>query len=258
MKKVTSGVLTFVLCLIAANGITAQDNKAGSPSFVVKRFYELLHAKHYAEGFNLSIYRLAIDGLSADELRDLEPDFERLATSLPATVDIRGEQVSGDKATVFIKLPNEAQSQEVALMKVDGQWVIGDRDTQRELKRQGRSYFFNERIRVSEAEANEWLQEILGAEVIYFKAKQQYAPLDELVKLGGVSKQMVDSVATGYRFAVQVGTNGQSFAVTAVPVTYGKTGKLSFYADQTNLIRAEDKAGQPATAAAGTYFPDKK
>lgn len=256
--KVKTSLLTFVLCLIAASGWQAQDNKAGSPSFIVKRFYELLHAKRYTEGFNLSIYRLAIEGLSIADIHELAPDFERLATSLPASVDIRGEQISGDKATVFVKLPNEAHSQEIALMKVEGQWIIGDRDTQKELKKQGRNYFFNERMRVSEAEANEWLQEILGAELIYFKAKQQYAPLDELIKLGGVSKQMVDSGAIGYRFAVQVGAQGQSFAVTAVPVTYGKTGKLSFYADQTNLIRAEDKAGQPATAAAGTYFPDKK
>ncbi len=258
MKKVTSGILTFTLCLIAANRLTAQDSQAGSPSFVVKQFYELLHAKRYAEGFNLSIYRLAIDGLSAADLRELEPDFERLATSLPATVDIRGEQISDDKAVVFIKLPNEAQSQEVTLMKVAGQWIIGDRDTQKELTRQGRNYFFNERMRVSEAEANEWLQEILGAELIYFKAKQRYAPLDELIKLGGVAKELTDGVVNGYRFAVQVDTKGQSFAVTAVPVTYGKTGKLSFYADQTNLIRAEDKAGQPATVTTGTYFPDRK
>lgn len=255
--NVKAALLAFVLCLLTANGL-AQDHKAGSPSFVVKKFYELLHAKRYAEGFNLSIYRLALEGLSADELRELEPDFERMATSLPDTVDIRGEQISGEKATVFIKLPNETQSQEVALMKVDGQWIIGDRDTQKELKKLGRSYFFYERMRVSEAEANEWLQEILGAELVYFKAKQRYAQLDELVKLGGVSNQLADGVVNGYRFVVQTNMNGQEFAVTAVPVTYGKTGKLSFYADQTNLIRAEDKAGHPATASAGAYFPDKK
>lgn len=256
--KVKTSLLAFALCLMAAKGLQAQDNKAGSPSFVVKRFYELLHSKRYAEGFNLSIYRLAIEGLSAADIRELAPDFERLATLLPDSVDIRGEQISGDKATVFVKLPNEAQSQEVALMKVDGQWIIGDRDTQKDLKRQGRNYFFNERMRVSETEANEWLQEILGAELIYFKAKQSYASLDELIKLGGISKELADGVVNGYRFAVQVNTNGQSFAVTAVPVTYGRTGKLSFYTDQTNLIRAEDKTGQTATVAAGTYFPAKQ
>lgn len=247
-----------MLCLVASNSLFAQDQKVGSPSSVVKRFYELLRTKRYVEGFSLSVYRLALEGLSAEELRDLEPDFERLAASLPDTVDIRGEQISGEKATVFVKLPNEAQSQEVVLMKMDGQWIIGDRDTQKELKRQGHTYFFNERMRVSETEANEWLQEILGAELIYFKAKQKYAPLDELIKLGGVSRELADGMVNGYRFAVQVNANAQSFAVTAVPVTYGRTGRLSFYTDQTNLIRAEDKAGKPATAAAAAYLPDKR
>lgn len=259
MKMKNSVTIGFLLlCLVATRGLPAQDNKVGSPSLVVKRFYELLHAKRYVEGFSLSVYRLALDGLSADDLRELAPDFERLATSLPATVDIRGEQISGEKATVFVKLPNEANSQEVLLMKMDGQWVIGDRDTQKELKQQGRAYFFNERIRVSEAETNEWLQEILGAQLIYFKAKQKYAPLAELVQLGGVSQELADGTVNGYRFTVQVQANGQSFVVTAIPVTYGRTGRLSFYADQTNLIRAEDKAGQPATAAAAAYLPGKR
>jgi hypothetical protein len=256
-QRVISSLLIFLLCLMSVKGLNAQERNAGSPSFVVKRFYELLHAKHYAEGFYLSVYRLALEGLSAEDLRELEPDFARLAASLPETIEIRGEQISADKATVFIKLPQEAQSQEVVLMKVAGQWVIGDPETQKELQRQGRNYFFNERMRVAEAEANEWLQEILGAELIYFKARQRYAPLDELINLGGVAKDLVNGVVTGYRFAVQLSANEQGFTVTAVPVTYGKTGKLSFYADQTNLIRAEDKGGQPATVASTPYLQPK-
>lgn len=257
-NSVTAGLLALALCLLALSDLSAQDLKTGSPSFVVKQFYELLRAKRYSEGFALSVYRLALEGLSTDDLRELEPEFERLATSLPDTVDIRGEQISGERATVFVKLPNEAQSQEVVLMKLDGQWIIGDRDIHRELKKQGRSYFFNERMRVSEAEANEWLQEILGAELIYFKAKQTYAPLEELIKLGGVSPDLADGIVNGYRFVVQVQANGQRFTVTAVPVTYGKTGRLSFFTDQTNLIRAEDKAGQPASVTAAAYLPGKR
>lgn len=255
--RVKVGVLLFVLCLTTGQSLFAQDLKVGSPSFVVQQFYKLLRAKRYAEGFRLSIYSLALEGLTADELRELEPDFERLAATLPEQVEIRGEEISGDKAIVFVKLPQEAKAQEVVLIKSDGQWMIGDRETQKLLKNQGRSYFFNERIRISEAEANEWLQEILGAQLIYFKAKQRYAPLDELIKLGGISAELTDSVANGYRFAVTLNTNGQSFAVTAVPVAYGRTGRLSFFADQTNLIRAEDKQGRPASAAAAPYVPDK-
>jgi hypothetical protein len=256
-QRVKAGLLIFSLCLMAVQRLSAQDHKTGSPSFVVQQFYKLLHAKRYAEGFRYSIFSLALEGLSADELRDLEPDFERIATALPEQVEIRGEEISGDKATVFIKLPNEAQAQEVGLIKVASEWIIGDRETQKLLKNQGRDYFFNERIRISEAEANEWLQEILGAQLVYFKAKQRYTGLDELIKLGGVSRQLANEAVNGYRFAVAPSQDGQSFVVTAVPVKYGRTGRLSFYTDQTNLIRAEDKNGQAATASAKPYAPNK-
>ncbi len=262
-QRVKAGLLIFSLCLTAVQRLTAQDHKdhkdhkTSSPSFAVQQFYKLLRAKRYAEGFRHSIYSLALEGLSADELRELEPDFERIATALPEQVEIRGEEISGDKAIVFVKLPNETQAQEIALIKVASHWIIGDRETQKLLKNQGRNYFFNERIRVSEVEANEWLQEILGAQLVYFKAKQRYTALDELIKLGGVSPQLTNKAVNGYHFAINPSADGQSFVVTAVPITYGRTGRLSFYADQTNLIRAEDKNGQPATASAPSYAPNK-
>ena len=256
-QRVKAGLLIFSLCLTAVNPLTAQDNKTDSPSLVVQQFYKLLRAKRYAEGFRHSIYSLALEGLSVAELRELEPDFERIATALPEQIEIRGEEISGDKATVFVKLPNETQAQEIGLIKVASHWIIGDRETQKLLKNQGRNYFFNERIRVSEAEANEWLQEILGAQLVYFKAKQRYTALNELIKLGGVSSQLSSGAVNGYRFAISLSPDGQSFAVTAVPITYGRTGRLSFYTDQTNWIRAEDKSGQPATASAPSYAPSK-
>ena len=255
--RVHAGILILTHFLSAVLPLIAQDIKAGSPSYAVQQFYKLLHDKRYAEGFRFSIYSLALEGLSAEELNDLEPDFERIASSLPEQVEIRGEQISGDRATVFVKLPQEAQAQEVVLIRVNNQWVIGDRETQTLLKKQGRSYFFNERMRVSEMEVNEWLQEILGAELIYFKAKQRYAPLDELVRLGGVSNQLADGVANGYRFTAAPSADGKSFVATAIPLKYGHTGRLSFYTDHTNLIRAEDKAGQAATAAATPFVPSK-
>lgn len=255
--RAQAGRLFLALCLTAGHGLLAQDHQAASPTFVVQQFYKLLHAKRYAEGFRFSIYGLALEGLAADELRELEPDFERIAATLPEQVEVRGEEISGDRATVFIKLPKDTQTQEVALIKVDGQWIIGDRETQKQLKKEGRDYFFNERIRVAEAEANEWLQEILGAQLIYFKARQRYTSLEELVKLGGISPELSDGVDSGYRFTISVATDGQSFVVTAIPMSYGRTGRLSFYADQTNLIRAEDKKGQPASASAAPYDAGK-
>ena len=250
-KRIVIVIITHAW-LLSALAFT-QKTSALTPTLVVQQFYELLHQKRYAEGFRLSVYRTAIEGLTADEMQELEPDFERLAASLPPHIETRGEQVSGDTATVFIKLPNEAQAQPVALMKLEGQWIIGDRETQRVIKRHGRNYFFNERIRISENEVKEWLQEILGGELIYQKAKQSYTSLEELIKLGGVSQQLTSGQASGYRFALQVSADRKSFVVTAIPAQYGRTGKLSFYADQTNLIRAEDHGGKPATSSSPAY-----
>jgi hypothetical protein len=253
VKMFRSSFALVLLSLLAATGTQAQEVSA--PSAVVKQFYEHLKAKQYVEGFRLSVYRPAIEGLSAEELRDLAPEFERMAVALPEKVETSGEQISGETATVFIKLAAAAPPQEVGLVRIDGQWRVGDKETYDVVKKQGRAFFLNTRLRVSEAETNEWMLEILGAELIYFKAKQQYTTLDELVKLGGVSPQI--SANASYRFDVKVGADGRSFSISAVPAAYGRTGKLSFYADQSNLVRAEDKAGQPTGATAPAYSPTK-
>lgn len=242
------------LCLLAGGDVLAQE--AVKPSAVVKQFYENLKAKRYVEGFKLSVYRSAVEGLSAEEMKDLTTEFERMTIALPEHVEPSGEQISGETATVFIKLAATNQPQEVGLVRIDGQWLVGDRETYEMVKKQGRAFFMNTRLRVSEAETNEWMLEILGAELVYFKSKQQYTTLDELLKLGGVSQQFVAN--NNYRFDLKLGTDGRSFSITAVPTTYGRTGKLSFYTDQNNVVRAEDKAGQPASPNAPPYAPAKE
>jgi hypothetical protein len=262
MRKQFRLSLVFVVLSLAVwgslAGVAAQGaaQEAETPAGVVKQFYEHLKAKRYVEGFRLSVYRPAVEGLSAEEMRDLAPEFERMAVALPEKVETSGEQISGETATVFIKLAAVAQPQEVGLVRVEGQWRVGDRETYDLVKRQGRAFFLNTRLRVAEAETNEWLLEILGAELIHFKAKQRYTTLEELVKLGGVSRQFVAN--TNYRFDLKVSEDGRGFSVTAVPAAYGRTGKLSFYADQDSVVRAEDKAGQPATAASPAYAPAKE
>ena len=109
------------------------------------------------------------------------------------------------------------------------------------------------RINVRENEAVEWLEEIFGAETIYFKAKSRFTTLEELVSLGGVSNQMANGLESGYRFELKVDENGRGFIATAVPVQYGRTGRRSFYIDQAGVVRAEDKQGQAATASSPKY-----
>lgn len=254
MKLFRFSIACTLLCLPAWVSGLAQE--AMTPSAVVKQFYEHLKSKQYIEGFKLSVYRPAVEGLSPEEMRDLAPEFERLAVALPEKVETSGEQISGETATVFVKLAAGSLPQEVVLVRIDGQWRVGDRETYEMVKKQGQAFFLNTRLRVSEAETNEWMLEILGAELIYFKAKQRYTTLDELVKLGGVSPQL--ATYASYRFDLKLAADGHSFALTAVPTSYGRTGKLSFYTDQNNVVRAEDTGGKPASASSPPYAPTKE
>ena len=81
---------------------------ARTPTETMREFYRLMREKKFREAFGMSIYRPAIEGLSAPEFEDLRPDFEKMAVAvsekIPATVDITGEQISGDAATVFVKV----------------------------------------------------------------------------------------------------------------------------------------------------------
>jgi hypothetical protein len=76
--------------------------------------------------------------------------------------------------------------------------------------------------------------------------KAGYASLEELLSAKLISQEQMD--ASGYKFEVRL--VGEGFEVLAVPVEYGKTGKLSFFLDhQTYTIRGGDHGGGPASAS---------
>ena len=60
--------------------------------------------------------------------------------------------------------------------------------------------------------------------------------------------------ASGYRFNLTLSPDMKTFSATATPLSYGKTGKLSFYAD-INGVRAEDLKGAPATVKSPVFQP---
>src|SRR5262249_18275518 len=98
----------------------------------------------------------------------------------------------------------------------------------------------------NEAAAQGRLRQLLAAEATCLADTTEYAELDVLVR-----KQYVNDPSEGrlanYRFDIRVTANG--FEITAVPLKYGVSGLRSFYADQTNLIRAADRKGLPATSS---------
>src|ERR1044072_2885925 len=106
-----------------------------TPTDTMREFYRLLRSKKFREAFGMSIYCPAIEGLSAQKFKDLRPDFEKMAVAvsekIPATVDITGEQISGDAATVFVKVVDADGKEKVepgSLIKIDNTWIVGDRE----------------------------------------------------------------------------------------------------------------------------------
>jgi hypothetical protein len=73
----------------------------------------------------------------------------------------------------------------------------------------------------------------------------RYASLEELVAAELVSEETVK--AAGYKFDMTLTAEG--FEVSAVPVEYGKTGKLSLFIDQSGIIRGGDHGGAAASAS---------
>ena len=69
--------------------------------------------------------------------------------------------------------------------------------------------------------------------------------LDQLIAAQFISKEMMDN--SGYKFEITV--NGDKFEVSAVPVEYGKSGTLSFFIDQSYVLRGGDRNGAAATAS---------
>ncbi|HXG66402.1 MAG TPA: hypothetical protein VNO70_14985, partial [Blastocatellia bacterium] len=218
-------------------------------------FYHALKDKRYVEGFRLSVYRGAVEGLSAAELKELEPDFARAFSAIPGKIEAKGEQVMGDAATVYLQFEGQEKPQPVALIRVQGEWLVGDQESLALVQLQGRNFFFNTRMQVNEEEAGELLQRLVWAELLYAQNKGGvFATLQELIQLDGAPKELAEGTVGGYAYTMTVAADKSSFFITATPAQYGKTGKLSFYADNKG-VRAEDAKGKAATANSPLYNP---
>ncbi|HEY3135817.1 MAG TPA: hypothetical protein VGL29_07185 [Blastocatellia bacterium] len=246
---------TAILALLALCVSTQAQKDGKSPTETALTFYRALKAKRYLDGFRHSVYRNAVEGLTSAELQDLEPDFARTFASIPDRIEPSGEKITGQMAAVSLKFGESKELQSVTLIRIGNEWLVGDQETLALVNAQGRAFFFNTRMQVNESEAYEMLQRIIGAEIIYSrKFEGKNASLAELIRLGGVPKDLEDGEASGYHFSLTVGADEKTFFAAATPTTYGKTGRISFYAD-INGIRGEDLKGQPATARSSIHHP---
>ncbi|HEV7395336.1 MAG TPA: hypothetical protein VGN86_02395, partial [Pyrinomonadaceae bacterium] len=124
-------------------------------------------------------------------------------------------------------------------------WIIGDKENQAVVKKAGNSFFFNLRITTHQNDATDMLQKISVAELIYSKQHDgAFGDLAGLIGAGLIPKDIEGTETTGYRFHITLGKDAKSFTAAAEPAQYGRTGKLSFFLDQSG-IRSGDNAGKP-------------
>ncbi|HEX8709781.1 MAG TPA: hypothetical protein VF723_16185 [Pyrinomonadaceae bacterium] len=238
----------LLLLSLASTGVPAQTGAARSPTETVREFYRMMRERHFREAFALSIYRPAIEGLSAEEFEELRPDFEKMAKNIPEKIEINGEQMSGDTATVFVKIADvdsTGQAEPVTLMRDGSAWVVGDRENQEVVRKSGKRFFFEARIETHHSEVQEVLQRINLAQLAYASQHNKlYADLPTLINSGLVPKDIETTDSTGYRFHLALGKDARSWTAGAEPASYGRTGRLSFFMDQTG-IRSADTGGKP-------------
>jgi hypothetical protein len=242
----------MALLAIALSGVlsatVAQTQR--TPSDVVREFYKAMHEHRFREAWALTIYKPAVDGLNPEEMEDLRPDFEEKAAAIPDQVEISGEQISGDIATVFVKVPVSEStpqniSQPVTLIKSGGAWIIGDEGNQAIVKKAGRRFFLDALIIQHHSDVEELLKRVIAVQIVYAQQHGGFGDLQALINAGLVPKAAGDPKDLGYKFRVTVGTDGKTYLAGAEPTRYGHSGKLSYWMDQTGTIKSVDNGGKP-------------
>jgi hypothetical protein len=242
----------LVLFVLAGSSATLAQNPPRSPAETTRLFYQMLREKKFREAFVMSIYRSAIEGLSAQEFEELRPDFEKMALAvsekIPEKIDISGEQISGDAATVFVKVLDADGKEKVepaSLIKIDNAWIVGDKENLDLVKKAGKQFFFEARINAHHNDVQDMMTRISLGQVLYSQNHNgQFGNMAELVAGGVVPKDIEGTESTGYRFQVNRSADAKSWYATAEPVQYGRTGRLSFYLDATG-VRSGDNGGKP-------------
>lgn len=226
-----------------------------SPADTVRVFYKNLREKRFREAMFLTNLRPAIESLTDAELKELQVDFEPLAAQIPADVEINGEIISKDDATVTAKLPDndtdELKIQEIKLREEKGVWVIltVDEKAEAEVKKEGKNYFFALRIKTHHEEAKAMLERVNKAQMVY--ATQNgglYADISTLIDKGFLPKDALTAETTGYNYQIQISSDKKKYTATATPAAYGKTGKLSYWfeanGNKISVLKNKDTKGQ--------------
>lgn len=246
---------------ITIDGAKNESSKAtikiepNSPADTVRSFYKNLRERKFRDAMFLTNLRPAIEGLTDAEMMDLQVDFEPIAAQVPVEIAINGEIISKDSATVTAKLPDneteEIKLQEIKLRRTNGVWTIltVDEKAEKEVKKEGKNYFFALRLKTHHEEAKAMLERVNKAQLVYaLQNGGLYGDMATLIGKGFLPKDILTADSTGYNYQIQVSADRKKYTATATPAVYGKTGKLSFGFEsdskQTSILKSRDNKGQ--------------
>src|SRR6266550_2238168 len=245
-------VLVLLLICFTVSSVRPQQPPRRTPSETVREFYKTLRERKFREAFSLSIYKAAIEPLKPEEFEDLRPDFEKMALAvgerIPENMEIMGEQISGDLATVFVKVldsDGKEKMEPAGLIMIDGVWILGDRENLEIVKKAGKKFFFNARIDAHHNDVQDMLTRISLALLLYSQQHNgQFANLTTLITAGLLPKDLEGTESTGYRFRINVSPDAKTWNAQAEPAQYGRSGRLSFFMDAAG-VRSGDTGGKP-------------
>jgi len=226
------------------------------PADIVRIFYRHLREKRFREAIYLTNLRPAIEQLSDTELKEFEVDLSAVARHVPSEIQINGEIITGNDATVTAKLPHEdlekTELQELRLRKENGQWVIltVDEYAEKRIKQTGKNYLRVLRIETHQDEAKAMLDRIAKAEMAFATQNGgKFGDLRALVNSSLLPADAMSAETTGYVYAVTLTDGGAKYYATATPSEYGKSGLMSFIVKLNDknspLLTSKDAGGKP-------------
>jgi len=253
---------------IETKTVTEKSNSANSdqvatipiepngPADTIRVFYKHLREKRFRDAIFLTNLKPAIAGLTDTELKDFSVDFEEIAGQVPAEVQINGEIITGDKASVTANLPgNDSDKNEIQtlnLRKENDVWVIllVDDAAEAAMKKEGKNYLYSLRIKTHEEEAGKMLERISKAQIVHsLQNGGLYAEMETLIGEGYLPPDVKTSESTGYNYAVNLAPDKKKYSATATPAVYNKSGKLSFLllldAKSISHVTSKDNGGKP-------------
>lgn len=226
-----------------------------SPADTVRVFYKKLRENRLREAVFLTNLRPAIEGLTDAELAELQVDLAPIAQQIPTEIQINGEIVAGDYATVTAKLPDndtrEMALQEIRLRKETNYWIIltVDEKSEGEIKKQGNKYFFNLRLQTHENDAKTMMNNISKAQMVHaLQNGGNFGEMNALIEKGLLADDVRTAASTGYNYTISLSSDKKNYYATAEPAVYGKTGNVSYLLELDNKrnmkLTAKDNQGK--------------